>query len=170
MLALLDDVTGVRDSRIDHSGRYFLLELEPGADAARVVEGSRAVLEDARRPDERVEDELVLGFRRGETWLRADETIALSREEARILAERDGNAAAREIGLDERKTRDLVRVTEEEIAAAFDRIHAAGRGLDESAQAEFARAGERVVERSRAFLTAEEAERLRAVVAERLGR
>ena len=88
MLASLDEIEGVRESRIDHGGRHFLFVLEPGVDPALVEEKARALLPDAHRPDARAEGEFVAGFRRGDRWLASGETRELSREEAHIRATR----------------------------------------------------------------------------------
>jgi len=169
VLASLDEIEGVRESRIDHGGRHFLFVLEPGVDPALVEEKARALLPDAHRPDARAEGEFVAGFRRGDRWLASGETRELSREEAHILAERQAKESAELLGLDEARARKLAVVLDEETAAAFDRIHAAGGGLGPDARAEFRKGALRVVERSRAFLREEEVSKLRAHLESVLG-
>src|SRR5262249_39085680 len=117
---------GVREARVDHGGLHFLLALEPDAVAEDVVESAAEILPDGRRGPPQVRAELVEGFRRGDTWLRATDTRELSREEAHILAKRHGEQAAEALGLEEAKRKRLVQILDEETVAAFERVHAAG--------------------------------------------
>jgi hypothetical protein len=169
-LALLDEIPGVQESRVDHSGKFILLEIQPGADAEQILIAMHESLDDARRVEPTVESQLVASFRRGDTWLRAGDTMQLSREEAHILAHRAGVEAAQEMGLDAQHTEKLLGVVESELTAAFERIQAAGKGLDDAARSELRGIGERVVERSRAFLAPEQIETLEAYNARRLNR
>ena len=159
----------MRESRVDHSGRYFLLALDRDANTDRIVERARDTLADARRPEDRVETELIESYRRGDRWMRAGETARLSREEAHILAARHASDAASHLGLDEGKAQKLAAVMDEETVAAFDRIHAAGGGLGPKAQHEFQDGARRVIERSRSFLSEEEVARLSEYIASFLG-
>lgn len=160
MLASLDRIPGVHEARVHHDGIYFLFALEPDADIADVLEQAKEFLPDAERPPAKVESGLVDGFARGEKWLRSGDTKELSREEARILAERHAEQAATAIGLDDVKKVKLARVLDEETTAAFDRIHAKGGGLDSGSQREFEAAAKRAVERCRSFLDEAECARL----------
>ncbi len=169
MLASLDEIPGVRESRVDHSGRYFLLAVEPETNSAGIVERARTALADARRPDERVEADLIDGYRRGDRWMRAGETAQLSREEAHILAARHASDAAKSLGLDEGKAQKLSAVMDEETVAAFDRIHAAGGGLGPRAHQEFQDGARRVIERSRSFLSEAEVVHLSEYIARFMG-
>jgi hypothetical protein len=160
VLASLDRIPGVRSTRVHHDGVYFLLALEPEADVADVLERAKEYLPDAERPAAKVESTLVEGFGHGETWLRSSDTKELSREEAHILAKRHADQAAAALGIDEGKKAKLLRVIDEETAAAFDRIHAKGGGLDSGSHREFEAAAKNVVERSRSFLDEAECSRL----------
>lgn len=167
MLARLDRIPGVVESRVDRSGRRFLLTLDPGADEGDVAREARSELGgDVDVLDREAEDALLASRRRGDTWVTSDETIRLSREEAGILAARFGEESAREIGLSVGKTRDLVEVLEKEVAAAFERFHGRGDALmlfrDEQPAI-----SARVLEASRSFLTEAELASLRAFVAAR---
>jgi hypothetical protein len=159
-LASLDEIHGVKESRVDHDGVYFLFALEPDASASDVVESAREFLPDARRPPASTEAELVESYRRGATWLRAGDTRELSREEAHILAKRHAEQAAQAIGLDAAKQAKLLAILDEETAAAFDRVHAAGGGLGAGSRKDFEEAKRRAVERSRKFLDEREVARL----------
>jgi hypothetical protein len=161
VLALLDEVPGVAESRVDWTGRLFLLALEPHARADAIVPEARTVLGgDVRRLEPGAELAAVASYRRGDAWMRSGETVELSRTEARVLAQRHGQEAARAIGLDAQQTGRLIAVIEGEVAAAFERIHAAGRGLPADQGAIFAGVAEGTLAKSRAFLTAEQMQRL----------
>ena len=165
MLARLDEVPGVAFSRVDWTGRRFLLELESSARADAIVPEARTVLGgDVRRLDPEEELAAIAGYRRGEPWMRSGETVELSRTEARLLAQRHGGDAAQAIGLDDQQTARLIAVIEGEIAAEFERIHAAGRGLPADQATLFAGIGERSLAKSRSFLTAAQFEQLAAYV------
>jgi hypothetical protein len=165
VLALLDEVPGVAGSRVDWTGRRFLLELEPRARAEAIVpEARKALGGDVRRLEPEEELAAIASYRRGEPWMRSGETVELSRTEARLLAQRHGTDAARAIGLDAQQTARWIAVIEGEIAAEFERIHAAGRGLPADQGELFAGIGERSLAKSRAFLSEEEAEKLATYV------
>ena len=169
MLASLDEVPGVRETRVDHSGRYFLLALTPGTNVRAIEKRVQEVLPDACRPESHVETELIDGYIGGKRWMRAGETAQLSREEAHILAARHASDAAKSLGLDEGKAQKLLAVMDEETVAAFDRIHAAGGGLGPRAHQEFQDGARRVIERSRSFLSEQEVVHLSEYIARFMG-
>lgn len=176
VLALLDDVPGVAESRVDWTGRRFLLRLDPDAQVATVVaQADEALGGDSRRLDSREASEAASAYLRGEThlrgerWMRAGETLDLSREEAHVLAERYSEEAAHDAGLDPRQMEQLVSVLESEIAAAFERIHAEGKGLPPQLNAVFRLVMERTLERSRAFLRPAQLRSIEDSFAERTG-
>ena len=163
MLARLDEIDGVAESRVDWTGTRVLVTLSADADKPRVeteVEGTLG--EGARVLDERATREVLESYRKGEAWMRSGETLKLSRFEAGVLAKKHGTAAAAEIGLDEAKTQKLVALIEAELDRAFERAHAEG-GID-ALGGEIAAAGERIVEASGAFLDAEQREALSAYI------
>lgn len=151
MLARLDEIDGV-EGRVDWTGKRFLLGLEAGATKNRVeVQAVETLGEGARSLDDDQVREVVESFRNGETWMRAGETLQLSRFEAGVLAERYGNEAAAEVGLDEAGAKRLVASFEQELTRAFERTHA-GQGI-EAVPAEFASASKRILEASASFMT-----------------
>ena len=153
MLARLDEIPGVAESRVDRSGRRFLLTLEPGADESEVGRSALDALGGgAEILDEPSESELLASRRRGDLWVTSSETIRLSREEAGVLAARFGEEAALEIGLTPEKTRRLVETIEKEIAAAFERTHGRPDALKRFRE-EQPVISARVLEASRSFLT-----------------
>lgn len=160
MLARLDELPGVEASRVDWTGRLFLLELEPGADVEAVVRHADAKLGGgARRLDAGRERTIAAGHVAGtSTWMRAGETLKLSRTEAGILARKHGEAAAREAGLPPEQTGRLIGVIERETFAAFERIHAEAEGLPADYGAVFRTVLRAAIESSRAFLTPEQCE------------
>ncbi|MGH7162256.1 MAG: hypothetical protein ACREID_02130 [Planctomycetota bacterium] len=160
MLARLDELEGVRESRVDWTGRYVLLALEAGADESAVVARAAKVLgEGARRLDESREAEQLGAFRSGEPWLRTDETLKLSEEEARVVGARLGEGAAAAAGLDAEDARLFAEVVQDELRMAFGRLHADGPdAAPDPAEEQALRLG-RVKTRSLAFLTEVEAER-----------
>lgn len=127
MLARLDAVAGVRECRVDASGRFFLLELEPGANREAVLAGARAVLGRSGRPVEADEAAAQLSARdRGDPWYAARDTLALCYLEARVLSVRIGAAAASAADL---AATEAERVTEAARAVLFEvmeRVHGEG--------------------------------------------
>lgn len=161
MLARLDEIDGVAESRVDWTGTRVLVTLSANADKPRVETAVESALgADARVLDERATREVLDSYRKGEAWMRSGETLQLSRFEAGVLAKRHGAAAAAEIGLDEAKTQKLVALIEAELDRAFERAHAEG-GID-ALGGEIDAAGERVLDASGAFLDAEQREALSA--------
>jgi hypothetical protein len=159
VLARLDEIDGVAESRVDWTGTRFLLMLNARADESAVVARAEETLgDDAQLLDDAATRDILDSYHKGEAWMRSGETLRLSRFEAGVLAKRYGNEAAHEIGLDEAHATKLVDVIEAELTRAFERAHAE-RGL-ESVPDEFDAASERILERSREFLDAEQQARL----------
>lgn len=168
MLASLDDLPGIAESRVDWTGRLILLSLDAGADPGEVVvRANEALGGDAKRLDRAAESRAISSFRSGDsTWMRTGETLRLSKSEAKILAERFGAGAAERAGLYGELARMLQAVLEEEIAAAFERIHAEGKGIPPDLSARFHRTAENTLELSRSFLSAEQIRRVEEYFAE----
>ncbi len=137
MLARLDELPGVAESRVDWTGRRFLLRLEPNAQASHVgADAQDALGEDASLLDAEATHAAIDAYRDGEAWMRAGETLRLSRYEAEVLAERFGAEAGSEIGLAAEATRKLVLLFERELNAAFESTHAAAGGAGLSGRIE----------------------------------
>jgi hypothetical protein len=165
VLARLDEIEGVAESRVDWTGKRFLLALESGAGKDHVEEQAVGTLGEGARPlDEDEVREVLDSYRKGETWMRAGETLQLSRFEAGVLAKRYGSEAAAEIGLDEGGTGKLIALFEQEFIRAFERTHA-GQGI-EAVPAEFEAASKRILEASASPMTPEQ----RAALADYLKR
>lgn len=156
---------------MDWTGRYILLRLSPEADEARVRTAAASILgEGTTRLDRAAEAKKIEAYRSGEPWMRSGETLRLSQEEARILARRFAGNAAGEAGLTEEASRRLVSILEEEIAAAFERMHASQEGPEHRFAGEWATVLERLTTRTRAFLTKEQDERVVASLRRQLAR
>ena len=167
MLARLDRIHGVTESRVDWTGRRFLLRVEPDASASLVAKEAEVALGDGASILDIDETSAALGdLRRGEAWMRAGETLRLSQHEAQVLGKRCAEEAASEMRLDEAATRRLVDVFTSELNAAFERTHAAKSGDRSQIETECGEAAKRILASSESFLTAER----RTVLAEYLQR
>jgi hypothetical protein len=155
VLARLDEIPGVRASRVDWTGRRFLIELDPGASGSTIAaEAERTLGDGAELLGDGDTRSAVADFERGEAWMRSGETLQLSHREARVLAERYGDEAARSIGMNESSTRKLVALFESELDRAFERTHAARGGV--SVQDEITGAAARILSAARGFLSADQ--------------
>lgn len=172
VLASLEEVPGVIESRVDWTGRRFLLRISRREDVDAVVsQADEALGGGARRLDREAETQAANSFLRGtETWMRAGETLKLSRAEARILAEQHAREAASSAGLNEQQTHQLIGMLESEIAAAFERIHADGKGLPANLGDVCGEALMRTLERSRSFLSADQLQKVKEYCEARSGR
>ena len=165
MLAQLDDLEGVAESRVDWTGVRFLLSLDTDAPPLRVAEAAAEILgEGARILDESETRAAVDAYRKGETWMRAGETLRLSEFEAGVLARRYGGEAAQELGLEADDRQRLIELFEGEFKRAFERTHS-GRGI-EGVPDEIEAAAERILDASAGFLSPEQ----RAALADYLRR
>jgi hypothetical protein len=172
VLASLDEIPGVAASRVDWTGRRFLLELRPGTSVEEVVTRANLALgRDARLQDAEIERAAVASLREGtSTWMRAGETIRLSQTEAGVLARRFAAQASEEAGLDAAATERVAQALEVEIAAAFTRIHEAGRGLPADFDGVIEDVMRRALDRCRGFLTGDQVRALEARLEAAAGR
>jgi hypothetical protein len=155
VLARLDEIDGVAESRVDWTGTRFLLTLDAHAPRQHVGEKAAATLGDGARVLEAQEArDALAAYRAGETWMRAGETLRLSKFEAGVLAERHGGEAAQELGLDAGDTQRLIALFQGELERAFERTHA--RGGIAAVPEEFEAAAERLLEASAEFLDADQ--------------
>jgi hypothetical protein len=123
-LAQLDALAGVQESRVSWDGRWFRIQLEPGASPERVAEAAAAVLEG---PAQRVDVEHA-PVEEG-AWWNEQGTLELSLHEASELAADFTADIAATVELDEAQRAQLGALLREEIAQAFERAHAAGGGI-----------------------------------------
>ncbi len=179
MLARLDGIAGVAESRVDWTGRRFLVALETGAPEDEVATAVAEALGGATVLDEDDERAAVEAFRRGEAWMGAGETLRLSRHEAHVLAERHGGEAAQELGLAAPTRQELIALVERELLRAFEDVHRSNVPPEipaspsdcasDTLEALLLEAAARIIEGSRSFLDAEQHEELEGYL-ERFGR
>lgn len=155
MLVRLDEIPGVEASRVDWTGRRFLLTLQPGSDPDVVAERAAGALgADTLILDDAETLACVDAYRDGEAWMRSGQTLQLSRHEAKVLAERFGGEAAEELGLSPDETRKLVDLFEAELTRTFERRHAGKGGVPSPEELEGA--VDRILDSSRRLLNAEQ--------------
>jgi len=127
VLARLDAVPGVASARSDSSGRFFWIELVPGAEADAVRAGARAVLGPRARPLPREEAEAQLASRAlGDPWLRTGEVMALSFVEGRLLSVRLSRELEDRAGTPADLREAVAEAIRIELFAALERVHAEG--------------------------------------------
>lgn len=127
MLARLDALPGVRESRADASGRHFLLELRPGADRGATVDAACAALGSQARPLDAAAAAAQLSARgRGDPWYAAADTLALCYLEARVLAASAGPAAARAAGLAGGAADAICEAARAVLFGVMERVHGEG--------------------------------------------
>jgi hypothetical protein len=155
VLARLDEIDGVTESRVDWTGTRFLIGLAEGAEEPRVsTKAAETLGGGARMLGERETRDALASYHEGEAWMRAGETLRLSRYEARVLARRYASEAALDIGLDGLAEDRLEELFESELYRAFERTHA---GSDvEALPLEIGGAIRRILDASAAFLEPEE--------------
>src|SRR5882672_4486277 len=156
-MARLDGIEGVSESRVDWTGRYFLLTIDPSRDRDAVVKSAADILgAGTRELDPRLEAEQVAAFKTGEPWLRAGETAHLSREEARVVARRHVAAAAKELGLDADRTERVTALVQDELERLFKKFETTGLPDRATMATEWDAMVDRVGRRSREFLSESE--------------
>ena len=126
VLDTMDQLEGVAESSVSWDGRYFRIEVLPGADRDRVaatatasLEGQACCVADPRGQAQTAPDQ----------WFNSKQTIALSRHEAEVLAADFATGAAAEVTLDAQASKRLHAVLHDELEHAFERAHAAGGGV-----------------------------------------
>jgi hypothetical protein len=124
VLARLDEIPGVNESRAECSGHYFIIILDDDANDrihASVLEvlgrGARVLPTD----EAGVQHE---ARRRGEPWLTSAEARSLSFVEGRMLGGRVSAAIASELGLSAEERERLAEAVREEMFAHVERIYA----------------------------------------------
>jgi hypothetical protein len=127
VLSRLDGIPGVRESRVDASGRFFLLALQEDGDEVSVLARAQGVLRGAvRRLDAPAAARQVAARVRGDPWFAANEVHALSYVEARILAVRTAASIAATARLAPAAQEALGELTRSILFRTVERIHAEG--------------------------------------------
>jgi hypothetical protein len=165
VLAQLDGLEGVEESRVSWDGRTFRIALLPDADGERVTSAVVAVLGGGA---ERVAQPAPPAGADGERWLSSAQTIELSLHEASVLAAAFAVDIAAEAELRESDARRLETTLREELEGAFRRAHAAGGTVDRL-WAEFPEARSRFEARLVEFMTPEGIARVSAFLDRELG-
>jgi hypothetical protein len=170
VLARIDQVPGVAESRADWEGRHVLIRVAPGARPDEVVARAIPILgAGARRLDAAAESERLASFRRGDSWMRSGETIRLSRREASVLGARFAQAASVRAGLNEAQRSHLEGVLTEEISKHFEEMHAAGKGPDEVNRDDLRPTEHRIRKRCLAFASAAQMDVIIEVLSSAIG-
>jgi hypothetical protein len=125
VLAALDELPGVLASSASWDGRYVRLALRPDADEARVFAAAASLLEGTERrvAASQVPDAV------GRAWYGSQETVALSRHEAGVLAADFARDIAVAVTLDATARERLQAELRVGFEQAFERAHAAGGGV-----------------------------------------
>ncbi len=157
VLARLDGIAGVRESRVDASGRYFVLALGPEADDAAVIGDAQSVLRGAaRRLDAPAAERQLVARARGDPWFAASEVHALSYVEARIVAARTTASITVGARLSRAAHEAFARLVRTVLFKAVERAHAeGGRDSTNWVFEEWPEIARAVIDGSRAFLDAE---------------
>lgn len=170
MLAQLDRLTGVDESRVDWEGKCILIRLSPGAQAKDVAARAAAILgPGTARFDAATEAERIASFRQGESWMRSGETIRLSRYEAGVLGKRFARDVAGPAGWTGEMTKRLETILTEEIGDLFERMHASGTVPGAVPAAQLKEVAARIRGRCWDFLTEAQAEAVFKVIKASVG-
>ena len=155
MLARLDKVPGVEESRADWEGRLVLIRISPDASLDTVLAGAKSVLGPrTQRLTPAAEAESLSSFRRGDPWLSSKETLRMSRHEAGVLGKRFADHAGARAGLGESQRQRLEAHLTEEIYAKFERNHESGQGIGATSEREWSEMEARFRAKAVDFMTA----------------
>jgi len=162
----IDGLEGVAESSVSWNGQYFRIEVLPGVDPDRVAVEAAALLEG---------EACCVTASRGRAapaehgqWFNEEQTVALSRHEAGVIAANYAASISAEVTLEAGVTERLHTVLREELEHAFEQAHAAGGGvyrLREQLPVAWPKFEERLAE----FLTPEQGERVSTIIARELG-
>lgn len=165
VLHRIDDIEGVAESSVSWDGRLFRIEVLPGVDRERVVAEASALLEG---------EPCCVTASRGKAtpaqpdhWFNEEQTVALSRHEAGVIASDFFTRIAAEITLDDDLAERLQAVLREELERSFEQAHASAGGVNrlwEQLPAAWPRFEARIAE----FLTPEQSEQVSAILAREL--
>ena len=128
VLATLDDLEGVQESRVSWDGRTFQIELDSDADPERVAAAASDVLGGEVQVAAAGVTEAAAGPEHA-AWLDSTQTVALSRREAEVLAASFVAELPPEVTSDPASREQLHAALREELERAFERAHEAGGGI-----------------------------------------
>jgi hypothetical protein len=125
VLARLARIPGLLDARVECSGRYFAVELEPSAPEA--LQAARAALGKSARVLPAAEAATQLAWRaRGEPWFDLASIRGLSYVEGRVLASRVATRIREEADLAAEEAEAVGEPVRLALFAALDRVHDEG--------------------------------------------
>jgi hypothetical protein len=127
VLEQIDTLEGVEESSVSWDGRYFRIELVPGSDPDRVAAEATSLLEG---------EACCVTASRGKAkpaeadqWFNSEQTLALSRHEASVIAADLMAEVQAEVELEPDAAEKLGTVFREELERAFEQAHAEGGGV-----------------------------------------
>jgi len=166
VLHQIDELEGVGESSTSWDGRYFRIELEPGADSEHVSAAAAGLLQG---------EACCVTEPRGkaapagpEQWYDEERTRLLSRHEAGVIASHYADVINSEVELAPDSVKRLQTVLREELELAFERAHAAGGGVDRLWD-QLPEASARFEKRLAEFLTPEQRAQVVAITMRELG-
>lgn len=165
VLHRIDELEGVAESSVSWDGRYFRIQVLPGAEPDRVAAAAEAMLEGEACCVTTSRGKAAPG--QPDQWFNEEQTVALSWHEAVVIASHYATAIATEVALEHDAAQRLHEVLREELERAFEQAHAAGGGvhrLREQLPAAWPRFEARLAE----FLTREQSEQVSAIIARKL--
>jgi hypothetical protein len=132
VLARLDRVSGVLESRVEATGRVFALTLAEGADEGAAIAGAAAALRGVPRRLEPAEAAAQTRARAsGDPWFTGRDVAALCFLESRLLASRGAVAVAAAAGLSPAERAGVEEAFRDVLFGAMERVLAEG-GRDSS--------------------------------------
>ena len=126
MLARLLAVPGVLDARVECTGTYFALELDPARAEAALAAVLARLGAAARRLDPGAASAQLEARGRGELWFSAADVRALSYLEGRVLTARLVAGVLAEVALDAAVAEVVSDRLRAELFAALDEVHEDG--------------------------------------------
>lgn len=167
MLARLDGIDGVVESRVEATGRVFLLALAEGADEGAVLAAATEAFRGApRRLDGDAAAAQLAARAAGDPWFSRAEVPALCYLESRLVASRGADAVAAAAGLSREEREKLDDVLRDVLFAITACVLAEG-GRESSGwfNREWPALSAAAADRSAAFVAPERLARVRAALA-----
>jgi hypothetical protein len=165
VLRSIDELEGVAESSTSWDGRFFRIEVRPGADpdgvaaaAAALLEGEACCVTEPRGKADPAQPD---------AWFNTEQVVELSRHEAGVIAADFASEIGAEVELERTASERLHTVLREELTHAFEQAHASGGGVQrlwEQLPAAWPRFEARIAE----FLTPAQCEQVSAIMAREL--
>jgi hypothetical protein len=167
VLARLDGIPGVAESRVEATGRIFAIALSDGADERAVLAAAAEAFRVTPRRLDAAEAAAQLAARAaGDPWYARSEVPALCYVESRMLASRGARSVAPAAGLDREEARRLEDAMRQELFAAMQRVLSeGGRDSTDWFYEEWPPLAAAIARRLAAFVAPERLERAAAALA-----